>query len=65
MKHTIDPSEITPEELYVSRRRFIKNALTVSAAAFLAGRSGKSAASAHVDTGFETTNSQLSSRRHG
>jgi sulfoxide reductase catalytic subunit YedY len=37
MKHPIDPSEVTPEELYVSRRRFIKNALTVSAAALLAG----------------------------
>lgn len=37
LKYPIDPSEITPEELYVSRRRFIKNALTVSAAALLAG----------------------------
>ena len=37
MKHPIDPSDVTPEELYVSRRRFIKNALTVSAAALLAG----------------------------
>lgn len=37
MKNPIDPSEITPEELYLSRRRFIKNALTVSAAALVAG----------------------------
>jgi len=37
MKHLINSSEITPEELYVSRRRFIKNALTASAAALLAG----------------------------
>lgn len=37
MKHPIDHTEITPEELYVSRRRFIRNALTASAAALLAG----------------------------
>jgi sulfoxide reductase catalytic subunit YedY len=37
MKHPIDASEITPEELYYSRRRFIKSALTASAAAMLAG----------------------------
>lgn len=37
MKHPIHPSEITPEELYYSRRRFIKGALTASAAALLAG----------------------------
>ena len=37
MKHPIDPSEITPEALYHSRRRFIKSALTVSAAALVAG----------------------------
>ncbi len=37
MKHPIDPSEITPEELYYSRRRFIKSALTASAAALLVG----------------------------
>lgn len=35
MKHPIDPSDITPEELYYSRRRFIKQALTASAAALL------------------------------
>lgn len=35
MKYPIDPSEITPEELYISRRRFIKNALSTSAAALL------------------------------
>jgi sulfoxide reductase catalytic subunit YedY len=40
MKYPIDPSEITLEELYVSRRRFIKNALTVSAAALLTGACG-------------------------
>jgi sulfoxide reductase catalytic subunit YedY len=37
MKHPIDPSEITPEVFYNSRRRFFKSALTVSAAALLAG----------------------------
>lgn len=37
MKHPINPSEITPEALYHSRRRFFKSALKVSAAALLAG----------------------------
>ncbi|MDP2964668.1 MAG: protein-methionine-sulfoxide reductase catalytic subunit MsrP [Pelolinea sp.] len=36
MKNAIPASEITPEELYLSRRRFIKNALTISAASLLA-----------------------------
>ena len=35
MKNKIRPSEITPEALYVSRRRFIKNALKTTAASFL------------------------------
>ncbi len=37
MNHPIDPSEITPEALYHSRRRFFKSALTASAAALLVG----------------------------
>lgn len=37
MKHPIDPSEITPEALYHSRRRFIKSTLAASAAALLVG----------------------------
>ena len=37
MKYPIDPSEITPEALYHSRRRFIKSTLTASAAALLVG----------------------------
>jgi sulfoxide reductase catalytic subunit YedY len=36
MKNNISRSEITPEELYLSRRNFIKNSLTISAAALLA-----------------------------
>ena len=37
MKHPIHPSEITPEALYYGRRRFIKQAVTTSAAALLMG----------------------------
>jgi len=37
MKHPIHPSEITPEALYYGRRRFIKQAVTASAAALLMG----------------------------
>ncbi len=37
MKNPIPASEITPEALYLSRRRFMKNALTLSAASILAG----------------------------
>ena len=36
MKNPIPASEITSEELYLSRRRFIKNALAISAASLLA-----------------------------
>jgi len=35
MKNKIHPSEITPEALYTSRRRFIKSALKTTAASFL------------------------------
>ena len=50
MKYPIDPSEITPEELYHSRRRFIKSALTASAAALLVGacQPGKEDISLHA-----------------
>ncbi len=37
MKNPISKSEITPEELYLSRRRFMRNALSLSAASILAG----------------------------
>jgi len=37
MKNPIPSSEITPEALYLSRRRFIKNTITLSAASLLAG----------------------------
>ena len=37
MKNPISESEITPEALYLSRRRFIRNALSLSAASLLAG----------------------------
>ena len=37
MKKPISESEITPEALYLSRRRFFKNALSLSAASLLAG----------------------------
>lgn len=36
MKNPIHPSEITPEAVYLNRRRFIKNSLKTAAAAFLA-----------------------------
>jgi methionine sulfoxide reductase catalytic subunit len=36
MKRQISASEITPEALYLSRRRFLKNTLSISAAALLA-----------------------------
>ena len=36
MKNLIPKAEITPEELYLTRRRFIKNALSISAASILA-----------------------------
>jgi sulfoxide reductase catalytic subunit YedY len=36
MANIIPASEITPEALYLSRRRFIKNALTISAASLIA-----------------------------
>ncbi len=36
MKRQISMSEITPEALYLSRRRFLKNTLSISAAALLA-----------------------------
>jgi len=42
MKNKIPASEITPEELYISRRRFIKSALiSTSAAALTASCSSK------------------------
>lgn len=37
MKNLISASEITPEALYLSRRRFMRNALSLSAATLLAG----------------------------
>jgi len=37
MKNPISDSEITPEALYLSRRRFMRNALSLSAASVLAG----------------------------
>lgn len=37
MKNLISSSEITPEALYLSRRKFMKNALTISAASLIAG----------------------------
>jgi sulfoxide reductase catalytic subunit YedY len=49
MKYPIPASEITPEELYLSRRRFIKDALTVSAASLLVS-SCKAQASAQLPT---------------
>ena len=49
MKYPIPASEITPEELYLSRRRFIKDALTVSAASLLVS-SCKAQASAQQPT---------------
>ena len=36
MKNLISPSDITPEALYLSRRRFLKNALTLSASSLIA-----------------------------
>ncbi len=37
MNQAIDPAEITPEALYLSRRRFIKDSARLAAAAFLLG----------------------------
>ena len=42
MSNKISPSEITPEYLYISRRRFIKSALQTAAASLLISSCGKS-----------------------
>ena len=56
MKNTIPVSEITPEALYLSRRRFFKDALKLSAASFIV-----SSCKPHVSTQLPTATADITS----
>jgi methionine sulfoxide reductase catalytic subunit len=53
MSKTISSSEITPEELYISRRRFIKRTLQTTAASFLLSSCGVQNNNVQSETALE------------